>query len=68
MTNREQLKQIKAIYGLTSQDVANKLAVSIYTINEWLYGRRNMPDNELTLLKYILIDRPLLTSKQEIQQ
>ena len=58
MTNREQLKILKSTHGLTSQDVADKLAISIHTVNSWLYGNREMPDNELRLLRYILIDRP----------
>lgn len=67
MDNRTQLKMLKSSYGLTSQAVADLLAISLHTVQSWLYGKRLMPDNELKLLNYILIDRVRYREKPKME-
>lgn len=52
MTNNDTLRQIKADYGLTSEQVAELCEVSVRTVDSWLYrAGNNMPDGSLSLLK-----------------
>ena len=56
MTNSDKLRTIKRDLGMTSNDIATLLDVSIHTVNRWLLRKGSpvcwdMPEHRLKALK-----------------
>jgi transcriptional regulator with XRE-family HTH domain len=63
--NHAELVSIKAVHGLTVEDIANITLIARSTVTEWLAGSRPMPNRSMRLLKLELgLARPAWTAKQ----
>jgi len=62
MRNAEILRQLMSDYGLTQQQTANELMVSLVTVTSWLRPESNanyrpMPDRDIKFLECLLRPR-----------
>ena len=55
--NAEQLLNLMNEKGIDRQGLANKLGISVHTINSWIKGQRNIPNTKEKLIKILLVSR-----------
>lgn len=51
--NKLELKEFRKNIGLERQDFADKLGISIHTLDSWESGKRNIPKTKIRLIKAV---------------